>query len=65
MPNKASLVLSGLIMLLSLWGIVSAWGWPAKAALFPLVLARCRLAGSPSAPAGSRSLPGFRSSSAG
>ena len=38
MPNKASLVLSGLIMLLSLWGIVSAWGWPAKAALFPLVI---------------------------
>jgi len=38
MPKKASLVLSAAVMLLSIWGIVSAWSWPMKAALFPLVI---------------------------
>jgi hypothetical protein len=38
MPKKASLALSAAIMLLSVWGVVSAWHWPAKAALFPLVI---------------------------
>jgi putative tricarboxylic transport membrane protein len=38
MHKKASLLLSVAVMLLSAWGIVSAWSWPAKAALFPLVI---------------------------
>ena len=38
MHNKASLALAAAVMLLSLWGIVSAWSWPMKAALFPLVI---------------------------
>src|SRR4051794_30185630 len=38
MHNKASLVLAAAVMLLSAWGVISAWSWPAKAALFPLVI---------------------------
>jgi len=38
MHNKASLGLGIAIMILSAWGIVSAWSWPLKAALFPLVI---------------------------
>ena len=38
MHNKASLGLSVAVMLLSAWGIFSAWSWPTKAALFPLVI---------------------------
>jgi hypothetical protein len=38
MPNKASLALSIAVMLLAAWGVASAWSWPAKAALFPLVI---------------------------
>jgi hypothetical protein len=38
MHNKASLALSLVVMVLAGWGVVSAWSWPAKAALFPLVI---------------------------
>jgi putative tricarboxylic transport membrane protein len=38
MHNKASLALSVAVMILAGWGIASAWSWPAKAALFPLVI---------------------------
>ncbi len=38
MHNKASLALGVVVMLVSAWGVISAWGWPAKAALFPLVI---------------------------
>jgi hypothetical protein len=38
MHNKASLALSVAVMGLAAWGVVSAWSWPAKAALFPLVI---------------------------
>jgi putative tricarboxylic transport membrane protein len=37
-PNKASLLLAVAIMIVAAGAIVSAWGWPAKAALFPLVI---------------------------
>lgn len=37
--NKASLVLGVAIMIVAGVAIVSAWGWPMKAALFPLVIA--------------------------
>jgi hypothetical protein len=36
--NKASLALSVAVMVLAAWGVFSAWSWPAKAALFPLVI---------------------------
>jgi hypothetical protein len=39
MHNRASLVLSGAILLLSLGAIVGALSWPLKAKLFPLVVA--------------------------
>ena len=38
MHNKASLALGVVVMLVSALGVISAWGWPAKAALFPLVI---------------------------
>ncbi len=38
MHNKASLALGILVMIVSASGLISAWGWPAKAALFPLVI---------------------------
>lgn len=38
MHNKSSLILAVGIMLVSGYGIVTAWGWPVKAALFPLVI---------------------------
>jgi putative tricarboxylic transport membrane protein len=38
MHNKASLALAVAVMMLSAWGVVSAWSWPTKAALFPLVI---------------------------
>jgi hypothetical protein len=38
MHNKASLALSVAVMVLAAWGVFSAWSWPAKAALFPLVI---------------------------
>src|SRR4051812_7507502 len=38
MHNRASLALSVAVMLLAAWGVFSAWSWPAKAALFPLVI---------------------------
>ncbi len=38
MHNKASLGLAVAVMLLSAWGIFSAWSWPTKAALFPLAI---------------------------
>jgi hypothetical protein len=39
MHNKASLVLGVAIMIVAGVAIASAWDWPAKAALFPLVIA--------------------------
>jgi tripartite tricarboxylate transporter TctB family protein len=36
--NKASLVLGVASMIVAGGAVVSAWGWPAKAALFPLVI---------------------------
>jgi hypothetical protein len=38
MPKKASLALSLGIMALSAWAAFSAYAWPLKAALFPLVI---------------------------
>src|SRR3954470_23593859 len=38
MPSRASLALSLAVMVLAGWGVISAWSWPAKAALFPLVI---------------------------
>lgn len=38
MPSKASFSLAVLIMLASGYGVVTAWSWPWKAALFPLVI---------------------------
>ena len=38
MHNRASLALACLIMLVSGYGVVEAWAWPAKAALFPLAI---------------------------
>jgi len=38
MHSKASLSLAVLIMLASGYGVVTAWSWPWKAALFPLVI---------------------------
>src|SRR3954470_21572563 len=38
MPSRASLALSLAVMVLAGWGVYSAWSWPAKAALFPLVI---------------------------
>jgi len=38
MHNKASLSLALLIMLASGYGVITAWSWPWKAALFPLVI---------------------------
>lgn len=38
MHNKPSLILAVAIMLVSGYGVVVAWGWPIKAALFPLVI---------------------------
>lgn len=38
MPNRASLALAVAVMVLAGWGIASAWTWPTKAALFPLVI---------------------------
>jgi Tripartite tricarboxylate transporter TctB family len=39
MPKAASLILGVAIMIASGWGIFAATAWPAKAALFPLVIA--------------------------
>jgi len=36
--KKASLALSGLIMIVSGYGVIAATAWPWKAALFPLVI---------------------------
>jgi hypothetical protein len=36
--NKASLALGIAVMMLAVWGVISAWNWPTKAALFPLVI---------------------------
>jgi Tripartite tricarboxylate transporter TctB family len=36
--KKASLALSGLIMIMSAYGVIVATAWPWKAALFPLVI---------------------------
>ena len=38
MHKKASLALSGLIMLAAGYGVIAATAWPMKAALFPLVI---------------------------
>ena len=38
MPSKASLALALGIMALAGWGVFSAYAWPWKAALFPLVI---------------------------
>lgn len=38
MHNRASLALAVLIMLVSGYGVLSAWTWPWKAALFPLTI---------------------------
>ena len=38
MHKKASLTLSGLIMVVAGYGIIAATAWPWKAALFPLVI---------------------------
>ena len=38
MHSRASLALAALIMLVSGYGIVTAWAWPTKAALFPLAI---------------------------
>ncbi len=39
MHNRASLFLGLGIMALSAWAAISAWAWPTKAAMFPLVIA--------------------------
>jgi hypothetical protein len=36
--SKASLALALIIMLVSGYGVVTAWAWPTKAALFPLAI---------------------------
>jgi hypothetical protein len=36
--NKASLALAAGIMLLCAYGVITAWDWPSKAALFPLAI---------------------------
>jgi hypothetical protein len=36
--SRASLALAALIMLVTGYGIVTAWAWPTKAALFPLAI---------------------------
>jgi hypothetical protein len=36
--NKASLVLAAGIMLVCGYGLITAWDWPSKAALFPLAI---------------------------
>jgi len=38
MPSKASLALGLGIMALAVWGVISTFSWPWKAALFPLVI---------------------------
>ena len=38
MRRNASVALAALIMLATGYGIVTAWDWPAKAALFPLAI---------------------------
>ena len=38
MHNKPSLALALLIMLVAGYGVLVAWDWPAKAALFPLAI---------------------------
>ena len=38
MHNRSSLLLAVLIMLVSGYGVVTAWDWPSKAALFPLAI---------------------------
>ncbi|MGH8670364.1 MAG: tripartite tricarboxylate transporter TctB family protein [Burkholderiales bacterium] len=38
MHNKSSLILAAGIVLVSGYAVVTAWGWPVKAALFPLVI---------------------------
>ena len=38
MRNRSSLALAVLIMLVSGYGVFTAWGWPSKAALFPLAI---------------------------
>ena len=38
MPKRASLVLAVGIMILSGYGVIAAWAWPWKAALFPLAI---------------------------
>ena len=38
MHNKPSLALAVLVMLVSGYGVLTAWDWPAKAALFPLAI---------------------------
>lgn len=38
MRNRASLVLAVLIVLAAGYGVLEAWSWPAKAALFPLAI---------------------------
>lgn len=38
MHSRASLALAALIMLVTGYGIVTAWAWPTKAALFPLAI---------------------------
>jgi hypothetical protein len=37
-PNRPSLALAVLVMLVSGYGVLTAWDWPAKAALFPLAI---------------------------
>ena len=38
MHNKASLALAVLILIASGYGVLAAWSWPSKAALFPLTI---------------------------
>ena len=38
MHNKASLALAAGIMLVCGYGVITAWDWPSKAALFPLAI---------------------------
>lgn len=38
MHSKASLALSVLILIASGYGVITAWSWPTKAALFPLAI---------------------------
>ena len=38
MHNKPSLALAVLVMLVSGYGVLTAWDWPTKAALFPLAI---------------------------